>query len=76
MRRAFGIRLHGSRVCFSKLFLAVLLPVGLGRFFGVPSRLDRMPRGCMSMVRRFLVIPDVVMLGRFPVVPGSMGAMF
>jgi hypothetical protein len=59
-----------------ELFFAVLLAVSLGCFFSVPSGVNRVRPGCVSMVCRLLVIPSLVMLGRFRVVLGDLRAMF
>ena len=57
------------------LLLAVFLGVSLSRFFGVISGMDGMTACGVSMMRRFLVMPTVVMLRCFSVVSGSVGVM-
>jgi hypothetical protein len=54
----------------------VLFGVSLRRFFSVPSSVSRVAPGCMSMVRRLLVISGVMMLGSFPVMASGMRQMF
>jgi hypothetical protein len=54
----------------------VLFVVGLGRLFSVAARMDRMRPRYMGMVRRFLVLPSLVVLCCFIVVAGSVSKMF
>jgi hypothetical protein len=54
----------------------MLLGMSLGCLFSVPSGVNRVRPGCMSMVCRLLVTPRLVMLGRFSVVSGGMRHMF
>jgi hypothetical protein len=56
--------------------LAVLFVVLFHRLFSVTSRMDYMRPRYMSMVRRFLVMPGLVVLGRFTMMTGSLGKMF
>jgi hypothetical protein len=53
----------------------VLLGVSLSRFLSVVSGVDGVSPGGVSMMCRFLVLPTVVMLSRFPVMAGGMGMM-
>jgi hypothetical protein len=64
------------RACATMLFLAVLLGVRLSGFFGVVPRISMMPMRRVRMVRCLLVMPSLVMLGRFSVVSGGMAVMF
>ena len=66
-----------SLLCsFQTLFFAVLLDVCLHCLFSVPSGVNHMAPRCMSMVCGLLVIPGLVMLGRFSVVASGMCQMF
>ena len=53
----------------------MFLGVGLPCLFRVVSGMNGMPTGCMSMMGRFLVLPALVMLGRFTVMSGGMCMM-
>jgi hypothetical protein len=72
---------NSTRPCVSsafpaRLFLAVLFVVLFHRLFSVTSRMDYMRSRYMSMVRRFLMMPGLVVLGRFTMMTGSVGKMF
>jgi|HubBroStandDraft_4_1064222.scaffolds.fasta_scaffold483856_1 hypothetical protein len=70
-------RLHDSASWIAKeLFFAVLFGVSLHGLFSVPSGVNHVAPRCMSMVCGLLVIPGLVMLGRFPVVASGMCQMF
>jgi hypothetical protein len=53
----------------------VLFGVSLHGIFSVPSRVNHVAARCMSMVCGLLVIPGLVMLGRFPVMARGMRQM-
>jgi hypothetical protein len=59
-----------------KLFLAVLLHMGLAGFLGVVSRVKRMASSRVGMMCGFLVVSAIMMLGRFSVMVGSVSMMF
>jgi hypothetical protein len=59
-----------------QLFFSVLFGMGLYGFFRVMPGMDRMRPGRMRMMSRLLVMPGLVMLCRFTMVPSSMGMMF
>jgi hypothetical protein len=59
-----------------ELFFTVLFGVSLHRLFGVPSGMNHVAPGCVSMVCRVLVMSGLMMLGRFPVVASGMRQMF
>ena len=50
--------------------------MGFHRLFGVPSGMNHVAPGCVSMVCRLLVMSGLMMLGRFPVVASGMRQMF
>ena len=50
--------------------------MGLASFLGVFSRVNRMASSRVGMMCRFLVVPTVVMLGRFAVMVGGVSMMF
>jgi hypothetical protein len=58
------------------LLFPVLLGVSLHRFFSVPSRVNGVRPGCVSVVRRLLVKSALVVFGRLPVMAGGMCKMF
>ncbi|MGA8688799.1 MAG: hypothetical protein ACLQF1_16365 [Methyloceanibacter sp.] len=58
------------------LFLAVLLGVSLRCVLSVPSGENLVGSRCVCMVRRLFVMSSLVMLGRFPVVPRGVSALF
>jgi hypothetical protein len=58
------------------LFLAVLLGVSLRCLFSVAFGVNPVGSRCMCMVCRFLVKSGLVMLGRFPMVPGGVRVVF
>lgn len=60
----------------SNLLFPMLLAMSLGGLFSVPSGVNCVRPGCVSMVCRLLVTPGLMMLGRFAVVPGGMCHMF
>jgi hypothetical protein len=57
------------------LFFTVLLGVSLRCLFSVPSGVNDVRSRCVRVVRRFLVLSTLVMLGRFPMVVGGVGEM-
>jgi hypothetical protein len=59
-----------------ELFLAVLLDVSLHCLLGVPSGVNHVAPRRVCMVCCFLVMPGIVMLGGFSVVPCGMREMF
>lgn len=59
-----------------RLFLTVFFGVGLCCFFRVMPTMNRVRPSRVSMVRRFLMVPRLVMLGRFKVVPSGVSMMF
>jgi len=50
--------------------------MGLHGLFSVTPRMDHMCPRYMGMVRRFLVLPDFVVLGCFTMVTSGVGKMF
>ena len=50
--------------------------MGLAGFLGMFSRMKRMASSRVGMMRGFLVVSTIVMLGRFAVMVGSVGMMF
>jgi len=54
----------------------VRLSVSLHCLFGVPSTMKDVSPRYVSMVRRLLVKPGLVMFGRLPVVVGGVCKMF
>ena len=54
----------------------MLFGVRLYRFFRMSSGMDPMAHGCLSMMRRLLMVSRLVMLCRLFVMTGSMGVMF
>jgi hypothetical protein len=58
------------------LFLAVLLGVSLCCLFSVPSGVKLVGSRCVCMVGGLFVKSGLVMLGRFPMVPGGVRGMF
>jgi hypothetical protein len=54
----------------------VFFVVGLYRLFSVTSRMNHMCPRYVGMVRRFLVMSGLVVLGCFPMMTGSVGKMF
>ena len=54
----------------------MLFVVGLHRLFSVTSRMDHMCPRYVAMVRSFLVVSSLVVLGCFPMVTGSVSKMF
>jgi hypothetical protein len=69
-RRPQGIRLR------SALFFAVLFGVSDRRLFRVPSGVDGVCSGGMSMVGSLLMMPRIVVLCRFVVMPCGVCVMF
>ena len=64
----------GTRI--SELFFAVLLGVSDRCLFRMSSGVNGVSTSGVSVVGGFLMMPRLVMLSRFPVMPGSMGVMF
>ena len=62
--------------CHSMLFLAVLLGVNLCCLLSVASGMKLVGSRYVCMMCRFLVMSGLMMLGRLPVVPGGVRAMF
>jgi hypothetical protein len=58
------------------LFLAVLLGMSLCCLLSVPSCVKLVGSRCVCMVGRLFVSSGLVMLGRFPMVPGGVRGMF
>ena len=59
-----------------ELFYTVLFGVSLHRLFGVPSGMNHVAPGCVSMVCRLFMMSGVMMLGSFPVVAsGGVGTL-
>jgi hypothetical protein len=60
----------------SELFLAMFLGVSDCCLFRMPSGVYRVRSGGVSMVRGLLMMPRLVMLGRFPMMAGGVCVMF
>jgi hypothetical protein len=62
--------------CICGLFFAMLLGVSDRCFFRMPSRVNGMCSGGVSMVGGFLMMPCIVVLCRFLVMPCGVRVMF
>jgi hypothetical protein len=71
-----GVSAPGPLTSAKILFLAMLLDVRLGGFVGVVPRMSNVPARSVCMVRCLLVMPGLVMLGRFRVVSRGVAMMF
>jgi hypothetical protein len=59
-----------------RLFFTVLFVVSLRRLFRVPSGVNCVSSGRVSVMRRFFVMSRVVMFGRFTMMASRMSMMF
>jgi hypothetical protein len=67
--------LHRASIHACKLFLSVLLDVGLHCFLGMAAGMNGVAGRGMGMVRRRFVFPGLMVLGGFNMVAGRMSQM-